>query len=79
MKEENFKLIYKGWVKTGQSKIEYRYIFEGGWWMSGKDHDLIWKDSNFIRKKPNPNIGLSRDEETRQITIFRIPQKDNYK
>lgn len=73
--EETFKLVQKGWVKTGKGKVEYRWMFEGGWWMSGATHDLIWKDGDLIRETPRPDIGLYRNKDTREITHFFLPPK----
>ena len=49
-------------------------IYEGGWWMTRHDYDVIWEDEKGnTRRWPRSDVGISRDETTRQLKIFFIP------
>lgn len=65
-KDQTFKM-----VRMGFDNVQY----EGGWWMEKRDHDLVWRDPQTLEYMicPRKDIGLSRDEDTRQIKIFIIP------
>ncbi len=63
---ESFKMVHDG------ADVK---IYEGGWWIKRSDYDAMWYDysTGRQRKYPRSDIGMSRDEETKQIKIFIIP------
>lgn len=72
--EQHFKKLWRGYEKIGKGKVENRVYFEGGWWIKGSDYDLMWLDENDnVRIFPRKDIGLTRNEETRQLTIYYLP------